>query len=312
MLCGICGEAWTASLDWIDCWEQAGEKCPGCDATCEVENSPQVTVDPHDTALDDDRVAALAWYHTSTQPDWPTKDFDPAADLTADIRKRMGGEARVAAWAERQRAKALHVGTYEAAVHNMFRRIQDQADQGRQFYLYRVCLRPSVSVRSGWLIDPANFVGDVVLDEVCPPGIDVVRYLNYHEDPGGLSLVLGRSAIGSVQRIAVPLLGAEDADWVPDAARDLESESDVAVQATGPFGRFARPVTPRAIRARELGAILATMVPVNLRTQFRAAANVNPGESPLMWARRVDGLIDLIETPDATLRALDRVETIYV
>lgn len=71
-------------------------------------------------------------------------------------------------------------------------------------------------------------------------------------------------------------------------------------------------MTPRAIRARELGAILATMVPVNLRTQFRAAANVNPGESPLMWARRVDGLIDLIETPDATLRALDRVETIYV
>lgn len=75
----------------------------------------------------------------------------------------MGVDQRVAAWAERQRAKALHVGTYEAAVHNMLRRIHDQADHGAQFYLYRVHLKPSVVVWPGWLIDPSNFVGDVVL-----------------------------------------------------------------------------------------------------------------------------------------------------
>jgi hypothetical protein len=65
--------------------------------TCEHEDAPQVTVDPADPALDDDRVTWLFWYHTSTQPDWPTKDFDPVARLTAETRLMMGGDRRVAA-----------------------------------------------------------------------------------------------------------------------------------------------------------------------------------------------------------------------
>ncbi|WP_328549580.1 MULTISPECIES: hypothetical protein [unclassified Streptomyces] len=192
MLCGGCGRRFVVDLDWIDRWEQGGERCPGCGLTCEHEDAPRVTVDPDDPALDDDRVAVF--WHTSTQPDWPTRDFDSAAVLTPETRMMMGGDEHAAAWAARQRAKALHIGTYEAAVHNMFRRIRDQADRGNQFYLYRVHLNPSVVVREGWRIDPSDFVGDVVLDEVCPPGVDVARYLNYHEDPGGLSLVLGEGS----------------------------------------------------------------------------------------------------------------------
>lgn len=190
MLCGSCGHGFLVDLDWIDLWEQSGEKCPGCGLTCEHEDPPRVTVDPDDPALNDAEVTRFSWYHTSTQPDWPTRDFYPAAVLTPETRRMMGGDQRVAEWAARQRAKALHVGTYEAAVHNMLRRIRDQADRGNQFYLYRAHLKPSVAVREGWLIDPSNFVGDVVLDEVCPPGVDVARYLNYHEDLGGLSQTL--------------------------------------------------------------------------------------------------------------------------
>lgn len=132
------------------------ETCPGCGMTCEHEDSPRVTVDPDDPALDDDRVARFFWYHTSTLPDWPTRNFDPAAVLTSETRMMMGGGERVAEWAARQEAKALHVGTYEAAVHNMLRRIRDQADQRSQFYLYRVRLKPSAVVREGWLVDPSN------------------------------------------------------------------------------------------------------------------------------------------------------------
>lgn len=182
MLCGGCGRRFLVDLDWIDRWEQGQEKCPGCGMTCEHEDAPRVTVDPADPALDDDRVTWLFWYHTSTQPDWPTKDFDPVARLTAETRLMMGGDRRVAAWAERQRAKALHVGTYEAAIHNMLRRINDQADHGSQFYLYRVHLEPTTAVREGWVVDPSDFLGDVMLHEVCPPGAGA-RYLNYHEDP---------------------------------------------------------------------------------------------------------------------------------
>ncbi|MEE6282798.1 hypothetical protein [Georgenia sunbinii] len=226
MLCGICGHRWMVGLDWIDRWEQGKETCPGCGTSCEHEDSPRVTVDPGDPALDDDQVARFTWHHTSTQRDWPKKYFDPAAALTRETRLMMGGDERVAAWAARQRAKALHVGTYEAAVHNMLRRISDQADHGSQFYLYRVRLKPSVALREGWLIDPSNFVGDVVLDEVCPPGIDVARYLNHHEDPGGLSLALGRDAIASVQQVAVPLLDAWDDSWVRDAVAARGRERD--------------------------------------------------------------------------------------
>lgn len=306
MLCGRCGHRWRVDLDWIDRWEQARETCPGCGVTCEHEDSPRVTLDSCDPALDDDRVAQFSWYHTSTQADWPTRDFDPAAVLTPETRRLMGGEQRVSAWAARQQAKALHVGTYEAAVHNMLRRIRDQADQRRQFYLYRVRLKPSVVVREGWLVDPSNFVGDVVLDEVCPPGADVARYLNYYEDPGGLSLALGRDAIASVQRIAVPLPDAWDRDWVRDAVAAFVGASDTDTPVTGKLVRFTRPPSSRTVLGRELGAFLAGRLPVNLQDQFASAAALAEGEDPEQWARRTSGLFHLIDDPTRVLAALDR------
>ncbi len=45
-----------------------------------------MTIDPDDPALDDENVARLIWYHTNTQSDWPTADFDPAAELTEETR----------------------------------------------------------------------------------------------------------------------------------------------------------------------------------------------------------------------------------
>lgn len=47
----------------------------------------------------------------------------------------------------------------------MLRRIDDQGDLDNQFYLYRIYLAATIAVREGWIIDPSNFVGDVVLDE---------------------------------------------------------------------------------------------------------------------------------------------------
>lgn len=308
MLCGGCGHEFVVDLDWIDRWEQSGEKCAGCGLTCEHEDAPRVTVDPDDPALDDAEVARFAWYHTSTQTDWPTKSFDPAAALTPETRMRMGGDRHVAAWAARQRAKALHVGTYEAAIHNMLRRMHDQADHDSQFYLYRVHLKATVVVREGWLIDPSNFVGDVVLDEVCPPGVDVARYVNYHEDPGGLSLALGRDAIAGVQRIAVPLPDACDIDWVRDAVAALTSASATLVPATGKLGRFLRPSSPRAALARELSATLAGRLPVNLRDGLLSAARFDERDDPEQWARRTSALYQLIIEPGRMQLAFDAAE----
>lgn len=159
MLCGQCGHRWPVNLEWIERWEQSQERCPGCGINCEEEISPRVTIDPEDVALADEAPLQLIWYHTTTCADWPSMGFDPAKGLTDLARRRMGGEARVQAWADRHRNKALHVGTYEAAIHNMFRRCADQGDQGEQFYLNRVFLKPSAVVDEGWLTDPSNFVG---------------------------------------------------------------------------------------------------------------------------------------------------------
>ncbi|PPI48179.1 hypothetical protein [Rathayibacter iranicus] len=308
MLCGGCGHEFVVDLDWIDRWEQSGEKCASCGLTCEHEDAPPVTVDPNDPALDDAEVARFAWYHTSTQPDWPTKSFDPAAVLTLETRMRMGGDRHVAAWAERQRSKALHVGTYEAAIHNMLRRMHDQADHSSQFYLYRVHLKATVVVREGWLIDPSNFVGDVALDDVCPPCVDVARYLNYHEDPGGLSLALGRDALASVQQVAVPIADAWDADWVRDAVAAFENASDVPTQANGGLGRLMRPSSPRDALARALGKALTDRLPVNLRDQFISAERYTESDHPERWARRESALFQLIVEPGRLLSALDRQE----
>jgi hypothetical protein len=308
MLCGICAHQWLVDLEWINRWEQSTEVCPACGTTCEHEDAPRVTVDTDDLALDDGKIAQFSWYHTSTQPDWPTRDFDPAADLTPETRRIMGGDNEVAAWAVRQRGKALHVGTYESAIHNMLRRMRDQSDRSSQFYLYRVLLMPSVVVREGWLIDPANFAGDVVLDEVCPPGMDVARYLNYHEDPGGLSLALGRGAIAGVQHIAVPLPDAYNHDWVRKAIADLDGASDALVPATGRLSRFRRPSSPRAVLGRELGAALAGKLPVNLQDQFSSAAAFDEGEEPVLWARRTSCLFNLIVDPLRALAELDQQE----
>lgn len=188
----------------------------------------------------------------------------------------------------------------------MLRQIRDQADRGSQFYLYRVRLKPSIVVREGWLVDPSNFVGDVGLEEVCPPDVDVARYLNYHEDPGGLSLALGSAAIASVQRVAVPLPDTWDGGWVRDAVAALEGVSGTAVPATGKPARRMRPSSSRAVLGRELGASLAGRLPVNLQDQFVSAAAPAEGEDAEQWARRTSGLFDLIDDPARVLAALDR------
>lgn len=81
----------------------------------------------------------------------------------------------------------------------------------------------------------------------------MARYLNYHEDLGGLSLALGRGAIDKVQQIAIPLSDAWDRDWARESVAALEKASEALVPATGDLGRFVPPCSPRADLGRDLG-----------------------------------------------------------
>ncbi|MBS4102759.1 hypothetical protein [Tsukamurella paurometabola] len=317
MLCDRCGQRWCVDLAWLERWGEGAERCPGCGINCEPENAPRVTVDPDDVALDDNLVTGLFWYHTSTYPDWPTRNFDPGADLDARTQELMGGPQAVADWSARQRAKALHVGTYEASVENMLRRMRNQNDLGSQFYLYRVHLDSSAVVRARWAPERTNCAGDVPLDEICPPGTDIARYLNYFEDRGGVSLALGRDAIAGVQRIAVPLDDAVDADWVRRVAGEIEAASPDAPEreASDLLGRndllrsLAPPLpSPRVLTAGRHASDLVELLPVNLQGPFASVIGFDD-DDPARWARRVSALFNLIVEPPTALAALDAQDT---
>ena len=150
MRCGSCRHEWSATSEWLNRFDQAVESCPSCGTDCQSDHRPTFCAAQDDPAHADSYVRDVHWYHTSTHPTWPDKDFNPAAGLTevTKLRFRAGGSgnAGLERWVEQQKAKALHIGTYESAIENMFRRMRYQAGSAEQFYLYRVRLSPDFYV----------------------------------------------------------------------------------------------------------------------------------------------------------------------
>lgn len=312
-MCGVCGHGIVGDTEWVGRWWDGSESCDACGASREDSDPPRVTVDPADLALQDSLVARLHWYHTSTQPDWPTTTFNPAAEWGPDSVARMGGSGVVDKWVEQERTKALHVGTYEAAIHNMLRRMDDQGDRENQFYLYRVRLRDDVRVQLGWLPDPGGAWGDVQLNDVCPPNVDVARYVNLHEDVGRLSLALGRGAILGVQKLVIPQFGGVSNSWELDAINAIAQADAVMPDLTPMSSRLAafRETQPGARRQRaaeEAVHSLSERMPLDLRVRFNDAVRITPDDDRVQWARRVNGLSALILDAPAVLAALDRQE----
>src|SRR5690625_2930700 len=188
MRCGSCDLVFEVDWSWLERWGQSNETCPQCGTNCESEACARPHPYGDDPVLDDGALREMYWYHSTEVPNWPADDFDPLVTFTNDTIHLMGGHERAENWALRQKNKALHLGTYEAAVHNMYRRISNQAGAGKTFYLYRVGIRRDVVIRPSYQPESSNFVGDVDRDKICPPPYNVTRYLNYFEDPGSLSL----------------------------------------------------------------------------------------------------------------------------
>ena len=93
--CAACGHRQDCDDDWLERWACGSEFCPGCGVDSSAEAATQVVEHPADPALDDGKVPALSWWHTSTHSDWPSENFDPAASLDEATRLRMGGDTAV-------------------------------------------------------------------------------------------------------------------------------------------------------------------------------------------------------------------------
>lgn len=165
------------------------------------EEYPALT-DVSDTATDPAEIEHLVWYHTSTRADWPPTDLSPEASAT-------------------------HLGTFESAIENMFRRMRNQSDADSQFYLHRVrvaCPPAEVSPLGQELSD---FMGNVWLRNLYEAGFPVVRYVNVHEHPGSISLAVVPSVITHVQTLAVPLsLDTEESAASQEAFTSYTAELD--------------------------------------------------------------------------------------
>lgn len=308
--CAACGHEQRFDPEWFVRGECQGELCPGCGVDCTEEKATRVIFEPDDPALDDSLLPRVSWWHTSTYEDWPSRDFNPASRLTDVTRQRMG-EAMIARWVASQRAKALHVGTYESAIHNMLRRLHDQRDWGRPFFLYRVQLRPDVVASPGCGEEPVDWMGDVPLRDVCPSELDVFRYMNQHEDHGSISLALGRGAIHSVQQLALPLTTGNHPEWWAEAVERLSTVTATQPAPTipdGPLARLRRSVgrepSPVTDVQNELRPQLTSHLPGKLREAAEQAIPVDAALAPTEWCGHVATVLQLLDSPSAVLAAV--------
>lgn len=311
MRCGSCRHEWQVTAEWIDRFNQALEACPACDTDCQGEDRPHFCVKPDEPMLDDDTARKRYWYHSSTHANWPDKEFDPAAQLTDETRRRMEAMSKSGAverWAARQKSKALHLGTYAAAIENMFRRMRDQGDDDTQFYLYRAQLTSDCVIEPGVHAEPTNWLGDAQLADVCTPHVQAFRYVNVHEDPSSVSLAIDLSAIHAVQGIAVPLPVDPANTWVLEAtARLQEAASELPPLPKKKLQslRF-QPSSQLASEARELEAEIRTRLPLALRDRFSASFNdADFNSNPDAFPAKLFGLAQLVSEPQAVLRSLD-------
>jgi len=286
-----CGHECVVELGWYERYTEGAHGCPGCGDDAELGDALQFAGDAADPVLDDQFATEATWYHSSTRRNWPSP-IDFTADLTQETLERMGGKDSVARWACRQGDKALHVGTYESAIHNMLRRIDDQGDEGRQFYLYAVRLRMDVTFLPGSTKDPSNWLGDVWLDEIAPPEVDAVRYVNVHEDPGGVSVAVRPKAISSTRCLPIPLEPPGGGLWVAEAEARLRSASTelVPLPAELSDSRFLHRETYRAKVAWQLVTELAAEMPASMQSQFESAVRWVDGSDPAKWVNyaRID------------------------
>lgn len=242
--------------------EDGSVPCDICERAIAVRNENIDLRDPEDPALSRENVSSLVWYHTSTHADWPPPDYaEKVATSIAPLRAVQPADV-FAENLHREQTKALHVGTYESTIENMFRRKRNQDDADSQFYMHRVALRINADE-----IDPN--IRHESHDEASQLTVDdlgdwkAVRYLNVEESPGSISIAINPSLIVAVQTISLPAAPALQLNPEPEIVRladqlgeklqhiDAELDTlptyDIVTSIS-----LRRAGDPQALRSREL------------------------------------------------------------
>jgi len=223
MSCPDCpGITTLASAEYYTEPNEAHVQCDHCGGDIHFGPAVMALRDANDPVLDDQWACRLAWYHTSTDPGWPSGAHPMPPSAVERLAHMMPSED-VRRARHTYETQALHLGTYETAVESMLRRMRDQDDGGAQFYLYRVALRrPRLIIEQGWRDENLEEAAQITQSALA--AADAVRYLSVRESPGSISLAVRREAIASVQGVSLPV------GEVPAAPSLLREVADIRAQ----------------------------------------------------------------------------------
>lgn len=232
MRCAQCGRVSKLSgADYLRLNDEASAHmdCEHCAASIHYGPRAAAIRDSSDPALDDALVGRLAWYHSSTQLNWPEPEDEYERVVRAQLATlpyRFGDLERIVG---RRVTQALHLGTYEAAIENMHRRMLNQGDGKSSFYLHRVQVDIASTRINAEVIDENDEpVGMITTSDLAARGLDAIRYLNVWEGAGCVSLAVQRTAITKIQSTPIPLQrkGSQHPRHILDLLAELDRSAD--------------------------------------------------------------------------------------
>ncbi|WP_194838504.1 hypothetical protein [Nocardia sp. XZ_19_369] len=197
-----CGQRVEVSAAAYDRQCQGDEPYPRCEcgATIVISEVHPTLRDLSDVDCQDDQVDNHWWYHSSSYEDWPSPRY--RGDIAAQLKQSLLPAHEHAEAIKAKSSLALHLGTYAAAVENMFRRMKNQDSPAHQYWLHQVQirLRPT-DLEVGIHPEMAGWFGDVPISALTARGARAVRYVNTHEAPGSISLAIDPHVIVRLRTI---------------------------------------------------------------------------------------------------------------
>ena len=185
-------------------------RCGRCGTEVDVTQVRPVLRNPNDIALQDDCVAMLYWYHSSPYERWPDTEAYGAAFKERIAKGPIHGPFTLEQLLEQHTSRAVHIGSYEAAIENMLRRLHDQDPRDGspiRYWLHRV----QIHLNPGDLApdvgeELADWVGNVPLSMLHERGgARAVRYVNTNEADGSISVAIDPAVIATVATIEIPV-----------------------------------------------------------------------------------------------------------
>ncbi len=288
-------------------------RCVHCGDTVTTEDEHDLAVSaPDDVALDPSALSGVAWYHTSTYREWPPMNDEPTDS-------------------------AIHLGTYEAAIENMLRRMRNESDADSQFHLHRVtlCVDPKdvTDVRG----EASNWVGLTAQSVVRANGHRVLRYINRHEHKGSISLAVVPAVIATVQTVAIPFATCDRPCAAAAQAAIAYASECAAIEAARPdtsgIGRLERRF-PKTAKDPKVAAIAHAAkacddassqafaqfskaledsylagIAAPVRTMFVGALQSKKFDSATDWNETFCRVAELLTAPDRVIAALSTAPT---